>query len=211
MSIIGNKCSKCNIIKNLEDFSFLSNGKKHCQCKQCRNNKMKNLNYPRNQIGTKECYICKEEKNVFEFNSCKSKLDGLSSSCKSCSKNSSNKWLSISNSNFIKKIYLSCKHNAKVRSKSIKFKITEQDVNDKLEEQNLLCIYTGKVLTSIAYNNDNDSNKINAYNMSIDRIDSNNDYTVDNIQLVGARINIMKNDFSHKHFLSLIDLLSISS
>lgn len=49
------------------------------------------------------------------------------------------------------------------------------------------CALSGEILTKIAL----EDKGINKYNVSIDRINSSKDYTKDNIQLVGAIINIM--------------------
>ena len=66
---------------------------------------------------------------------------------------------------------------------------------------------TGEKLTFIAYT---DNGQINDYNLSIDRIDSNKGYTIDNIQLVGAIINIMKNDMLEKDFF-FVSTIAINS
>ena len=51
--------------------------------------------------------------------------------------------------------------------------------------------------------------EINDYNISIDRKDSSKGYTKDNIQLVGAIINIMKNDIDEKDFLLFVSTIAI--
>ncbi len=48
----------------------------------------------------------------------------------------------------------------------------------------------------------------NKWNISVDRIDSNKGYTVDNIQLVCAIINRMKMNLSNDEFISLCDALA---
>lgn len=110
--------------------------------------------------------------------------------------------------NFIKKAYLSSKHNCARRNKELEFNITEQDILDLYDKQEGLCAMTGEKLTFIAYNN---NGQINDYNLSIDRIDSNKGYTIDNIQLVGALINIMKNDISERDFLFFVSTIAINS
>lgn len=40
---------------------------------------------------------------------------------------------------------------------------------------------------------------------SVDRIDSNGNYTLDNIQIVLAAVNMMKNDLSNDHFVALCE------
>ena len=75
-------------------------------------------------------------------------------------------------------------------------------------KQEGLCAMTGEKLTFIALSN---SGNINYYNLSIDRIDSNKGYTTDNIQLVGAIINIMKNDIHEKDFLIFVSSVALNS
>jgi len=115
-------CLKCNIIKPFDEFRNNCNNKncKMTQCKQCINNK----NIPRITEGIKICSMCKIEQDVSEFNSCKSSTDGLTSNCKKCCKINVKKWLEFDIKNFIKKIYLSSKHNCYKRSKDLKFDIT---------------------------------------------------------------------------------------
>ena len=48
-------------------------------------------------------------------------------------------------------------------------------------------------------------------NLSIDRKDSSKGYTIDNIQLVGAIINIIKNDIDEKDFLLFVSTIAINS
>ena len=51
--------------------------------------------------------------------------------------------------------------------------------------------------------------EINDYNLSIDRKDSSKGYNIDNIQLLGAIINIMKNDIDEKDFLLFVSTITI--
>ena len=44
-----------------------------------------------------------------------------------------------------------------------------------------------------------------------DRKDSSKGYTIDNIQLIGAIINIMKNDIDEKDFLLFISTITINN
>ena len=62
------------------------------------------------------------------------------------------------------------------------------------------CALSGEILIKIAL----EDKGINKYNVSIDRINSSKGYTKDNIQLVGAIINIMKNDIDEKDFMLFI-------
>lgn len=150
--------------------------------------------------------MCKTEQDVINFNSCKISTDGLYSSCKNCSKNNIKKWLESDIKNFIKKIYLNCKHNCNKRNKDLVFDITEKYIIELYYKQEGKCVLSGETLTKIALEN----NGINNFNISINRIDSSKGYTKDNIQLVGSIINIMKNDIIEKDFfvssITFVDL-----
>ena len=77
----------------------------------------------------------------------------------------------------------------------------EQGLNSKilieiLERQNYKCALTGLELTCLR-----DPNKRYGTNASIDRIDSNLGYNIDNIHLVCADINIFKRDMTVDEFV----------
>ncbi len=74
--------------------------------------------------------MCKIEQEVSEFNDCKTATNGLASNCKKCSIIKSKKSLESDIKNFIKKIYLSCKHNCIKRNKNLIFDLTEEDILD---------------------------------------------------------------------------------
>jgi len=205
------KCTYCKTIKTLDDFSFRSRGGKQSQCKKCINQQVKLLNYQRQTTGIKQCSICKIDKDVCEFSSCKSKQDGLHSSCKKCSTSSIKKWLDKDINNFIKKIFLSCRSNCIRRNKVLEFNITEQNIVDLYNKQDGRCAFTNEKLTTISYTKVAGDKELNDYNISIDRIDSSKGYTVNNIQLVGATINIMKNDVSDTEFKIMAELITFAN
>lgn len=152
--------------------------------------------------------MCGIEQHVNQFNRCKTATNGLTSNCKNCSKNNIKKWLESNIKNFIKKAFLSCKHNCAKRNKDLEFNITEQDILDLYYKQGGKCALSGEKLTFIANLSDR---QINEYNISIDRKDSSKGYTNDNIQLVGAIVNIMKNDIDEKDFLLFVSTIAINS
>lgn len=203
-------CTKCGIDKQLDCFSNNSrnvNGKM-TQCKQCIKERNAGKNVPRTTEGTKTCSMCCIEQDVNEFNGCKTANDGLSSNCKKCCKIISKKWLESDIKNFIKRAFLSCKHACPRKNKVIEFNITEKDVLDLYYKQEGKCALSGEKLTMIANFTDGE---INDYNLSIDRKDSSKGYTKDNIQLIGAIINIMKNDINEKDFLLFVSTIAINS
>lgn len=88
-------------------------------------------------------------------------------------------------------------HNAKNRGHKVK--ITQNQASKLLEKQNFKCALSG-VEINIPYSRD----KINESTASLDRIDSNGDYELGNVQWIHKDINRMKNVFPEKVFLDWI-------
>ena len=91
--------------------------------------------------------------------------------------------------------------NLKRGQKTLKCSLSNDDLYNKLKEQDFKCIYTGIKLNVIDLFKEDS-------NASIDRIDSNLDYTIDNIEWVYKPINIMKNGLSKKDFIYICKLVS---
>lgn len=180
---------------------------KMTQCKQCIKEHDSKKNIARITEGNKICSMCVVEQDVNQFNSNKTTTDGLSSNCKKCSRIITKKWAESDIKNFIKKKYFDAKHNCSKRSKDLEFNITEQNIIDLYYKQDGKCALSGEKLTSIVLEN----NGINDFNLSIDRKDSSKGYTKDNIQLIGATINIMKNDLDEKDFLFFVSTIAMNS
>jgi hypothetical protein len=77
--------------------------------------------------------------------------------------------------------------------------ITIEEVYNLWITQNKKCSLSG---IEIGFYDDG-----NTHTCSIDRIDSNKEYTLDNIQLVHKHVNIMKNKFDQTHFINLCKLI----
>ena len=77
--------------------------------------------------------------------------------------------------------------------------ITVEHLHDVWQRQEGLCAYTKLPLSSEAH-------QLNT--VSLDRIDSDKDYTADNIQLVCVPINRMKLDYSEDQFIQLCKLVA---
>lgn len=75
--------------------------------------------------------------------------------------------------------------------------ITIEDAYNKLEEQGFRCALTGVPLAWDAKSG-----------MSIDRIDSSEEYTLDNIQIVHKDVNLMKNAFDQTYFINMCKLVA---
>lgn len=101
----------------------------------------------------------------------------------------------------IKVRILAAKHRA-IR-KNIEFDIDVDFIYSLLKKQNGLCKYSGTLLDIDNTNVDN-INHFNINTLSIDRIDSSKGYTKDNVVLVTAIVNSMKNDLSENEFIKII-------
>lgn len=205
------RCIQCTEYKVLTDFNIKKENKtdgRNPVCKKCRSENQKNLNYPSQKTGTKECSNCKQILDVSKFSRKKVSSDGLQSICKTCQ----NKRMQLHSStldNFIKKIFLNLKHNTKKRSKDLDIQITIQDIKDLYNKQNGKCALSNIKMTHIAYNTVGNQHTINKWNISIDRIDSTKGYTPDNIQLICTIINRMKSDMDDTELVLLANKVSI--
>lgn len=74
--------------------------------------------------------------------------------------------------------------------------MTVQDAWKLFEKQNRKCALTGEELTFSKKNNEYDGTA------SLDRIDSSKGYTLDNVQWVHKKINMMKWDLKQDEFIS---------
>jgi thiol-disulfide isomerase/thioredoxin len=92
--------------------------------------------------------------------------------------------------NKIKKIF------TKLNSRKYKVEITIDDILNKLQESNMRCNLTNIKLTTFGWNA-----------LSVDRIDSDKDYTVDNIQIVCWAINCAKWSYDNTDFIQFINLI----
>lgn len=201
------ECRLCNETKLLDDFNKSICGKFGYanECKECRKQARKKLNYPRIKEGNKICNNCNTTKDVSEFNSNSKNTDGLRSVCKLCLLNHT---YSVGSTfdGFIKMLYYDLISNAKKRN--IQVYITIDDIKSQYENQLGFCALTGFKLTWTKYPIESQFHINNKFNISVDRIDSNKDYTKDNIQLVCAMTNIIKYRLSEDKFIELCKKIS---
>ena len=80
------------------------------------------------------------------------------------------------------------------------FDISIDDIQEQLEEQNFLCVYTG---TRLVF-----GNSVELGNASVDRINSQVGYVRGNIQIIDKKVNIMKWDMDEEEFLSLCKIIT---
>lgn len=89
------------------------------------------------------------------------------------------------------------------------FSITFEDVLDLFKRQHGKCAYTSFSLDVSKYKTGHPrTREERMYRASLDRIDNDKGYTVDNIQLVCAPVNNMKNTLSHADFVNLCRLIA---
>jgi hypothetical protein len=160
--------------------------KEYCECLKCGNETTDDF-YPSNKS---LCKICISSAN-------KKGYKNLSENEKTVKINKQKNWI---NNNIIKVRVLAAKHRA-IRKK-ITFDIDDEFINELFEKQNGLCKYSG-VLLDIT-NTGSNENQMNINSLSIDRIDSSKGYTKDNVVLVTAIVNNMKNDLTENEFLKTI-------
>lgn len=86
--------------------------------------------------------------------------------------------------------------NTREKLKDMEFNITPKFIDDLLSK-NHYCALSGIDLSFDI------SKQMNDQNLSIDRIDSSKGYTMDNIQLVDKKINMMKGTLSNEEFIDL--------
>lgn len=113
----------------------------------------------------------------------------LSCYCKKCDVKNSHKRYIKSIESRLKRLFLSVKHRAEKRGQI--FTILEQDLLNQYNKQNGKCYYTGEPL----------SLDIGKKSISIDRLNSKDGYTKENIVFTSWRINHMKNNDDEITFL----------
>jgi hypothetical protein len=201
---MGKTCTSCNETKSLDKFHKLKSGKygRNAHCKVCRSKKRKELAKTLIPVekDSKYCPKCKETKEISCFFLEKSMSDGHQTYCKDCSRVNYSKWCS-SFDGFITKLYKDLQNNAERRN--IEVNIEKNDIIKLYEKQKGLCALSGEKMTHICEPGTQRKNPKHIYNISVDRVDPCKNYTVDNIQLVCNRINVIKWDLDQDIFIDL--------
>lgn len=94
-------------------------------------------------------------------------------------------------------LMIRCSSNAKKAGRA--FSITYEDLTALYTKQGGKCALTGWELTTIAKCKNT---------ISLDRIDNDQGYTIDNIQLVATQANIAKNKWTEEEFIALCKAVS---
>ena len=226
-------CKKCNLKKPVSDFRTQSNGKRRSYCKECHNKQNKEwrhktgrsktkLGQPRvdltgkkvgkltvlENLGTKnnkhrywlcECEcgniksICHTHLRSGKIKSCgcSHHKKGKNNPCwKGYGEISGNRWNQITR-----------ERNSRPSSKNRKFDISIEEAWNLFLKQNRKCALSGVELYF-------GKGHKGEYTASLDRIDSNSDYVLDNVQWIHKDINRMKNIYSQEYFLETCKLIA---
>lgn len=157
--------------------------------------------YPENYNRTLTCWDCKQTKVMRVFPYRKQYKDNKEKRCKMCiRKNHTYRRDNHTIEQFINEILLATKRNSRLRESRGRKEcgtntITLEDVLSLKSKQNNKCIYSGRALVW---------EKNNPDKASIDRIDSNKGYTLDNIQLVTHLVNQAKSNLDNETFYHLV-------
>lgn len=91
-----------------------------------------------------------------------------------------------------------CKHNAAVRGHV--FCVTEQDILELWEKQGRKCALSGLDIGWAKVGR--------VHTISLDRIDNDRGYTLDNIQLLHKHVNFLKHTFPQVYFVNLCRMIA---
>lgn len=173
----------------------------------------------------KKCGVCLVIKPLLEFGVDRHKKDGHKYLCKICHRTATKKWrmdnpektkeldqkyrdenrelIRVKNKRRYQNLTIEQKFNILIQTaqKRTKFNcfISVNDLKEIWQKQEGRCAYTKLPLTA-------DANQLTT--MSLDRIDSDTDYVVGNVQLVCVAVNRMKSDFPEKDFIGLCNLIT---
>jgi hypothetical protein len=88
-----------------------------------------------------------------------------------------------------------------------KFEVSIEEAWDIFERQDRMCALSGLPIKFVTVGVSN-SHRMKEQTASLDRIDSNGDYTLDNIQWVHKDINRMKNVYEQEHFIMMCNAVA---
>jgi len=191
---INKLCTICNQEKVLEQFSRLRTGKygRSSQCKECRNQQRKHLKYIRahdNQVIY--CSRCQRNLTADNFYTDKSSSNGLQTYCKQCQKTITEHY-NATFDGYMSALYLNLMKDAK--KNKVEVNLTKEDLYNLYDKQNKLCSVTKFIMT--ANNKQERGKKSSLRNISIDRINHDKGYIIDNIQLICYGVTLLKLKFT---------------
>lgn len=143
----------------------------------------------------KTCFKCKESKPLALYFKHGLTVDGYHSWCKNCCTEGNNRSRAKQNSTIEgrAKIFLQNARKSAVKRQQL-FDLNIADVVNCWNAQKNICAYSGRLMTL-------EAGQLNT--VSIERIDSNIGYTVENTILVCQTINRMKSNFEFDEFYNL--------
>jgi len=143
----------------------------------------------------KTCFCCKTDKSYNLFFKHNQTGDGYHSWCKDCCTKGNNRSRAKLNSTIEGRatVFLRNAKNA-AEKRQQDFLLTIQDIVDCWNSQSGICAYSGRIMTLEAGN---------LHTVSIERIDSNKGYVLENTILVCQAINRMKSNFEFNDFYDL--------
>ena len=202
------KCAEapngCGKMKPLRDFDK-ANDKfgRSPYCKECRMKLRRSTKNKRPPKGTiVYCPKCKQNYDESKFHADSYAKNGLQTNCALC-KQKSNATKSSTLYGFLKNIWKDIRSNAHKRN--INVDITLQDIIDCYKKQNGLCMLTGiKMTYKYDIRTENSSWNKNPYNISVDRIDSNKGYELNNIHCVCSSVNRFKMANSVDRYINIM-------
>jgi hypothetical protein len=83
------------------------------------------------------------------------------------------------------------------KNRGIEFDVTNEEIWDLFLKQDRKCALTGQPIKMVRLGKDK------CGNASLDRIDSSKGYTIDNVQWVDKKINMLKNNYSVDKFIAM--------
>ena len=151
----------------------------------------------------KTCVTCGSTKPEERFELTHSKKRRRINICRRCRSAGKRKSISSSPYSYLSHLYSHISHK---RRDTHGFTIEREDLYAIYERQDGLCAITGIAMTHIK--DGKGKRKGTMANISIDRIDNDQEYDAENIQLVCFAVNIMKHTHSMKEFLRWCKLIA---
>ena len=144
---------------------------------------------------SRKCHYCGISKPASNFDQSKN-----SNQCNECKLERRYEKINSTPLTYIQHLYGQLRY---VRKKQgITWDVTPQELFILYAKQEGKCALTGKELT-FKRGTDEESD----FNISIDRINPDDGYSIDNIQLVGKIINFLKHDLPQEKFIKLIKVI----
>ena len=138
---------------------------------------------------TKYCLSCGDEKDISEF-------EPSRNVCYPCRQRAHQKRVSSSPEVYLRQLHAKSKAACKKGKRlALDFKITPEDIIDLYHKQQGRCALSGVILT---HHKDGSGHK--EFNISIDRLNNDLGYTIDNIRLVAYRLNMMRGTMTNDMF-----------